>query len=150
MSMTAVETSPLYSLVYTSTASRPLSKIDLEHILDEARKRNLEEQVTGLLLFTDGKFMQYLEGPETSVLKIFDIIQKSSLHREIVEVSRQPVAVREYGDWSMAFLEDIDAHSSTSDSEDAPLLRTLEAETTDASTAAHTQLTDFWKKPENG
>ena len=145
--MTSTEPSPLYSLVYTSTASRPLSKTDLEHILDKARARNFEEHVTGLLLFTDGKFMQYLEGPETGVLKIFDLIKTSSLHGEIVEVSRQAVGTREYGDWSMAFLEDVDAHSSTSDSQDAPLLRTLEAETTDASTPAHDQLTEFWKKP---
>ena len=146
MSITAVEPSSLYSLVYTSTASRPLAKSDLEHILASARKRNLEEHVTGLLLFTDGKFMQYLEGPESGVLKIFDIIKESSLHEQITEVSRQAVGTREYGDWSMAFLADADVHSLTSNSEVAPLLRTLEAETTDAPTAAHAQLADFWKK----
>jgi hypothetical protein len=147
MTMTAVEPSSLYSLVYTSTASRPLSKTDLERILDNARKRNLQEQVTGLLLFNDGKFMQYLEGPQSGVLEIFDIIKKSSLHEQIVEVSRQAIGMREYGDWSMAFLADTDAHSLTTGSEDAPLLRTVEAETTEASTPAHAQLAEFWKKP---
>lgn len=146
MSTTAVEPSPLYSLVYTSTASRPLAKSDLEHILGKARTRNLEEQVTGLLLFSEGKFMQYLEGPQSGVLKIFDIIKKSSLHGQITEVSRQPVGTREYGDWSMAFLADVDAHTLPHDSQDAPLISHLEAKTTEASTAAHTQLADFWKK----
>lgn len=147
MSMTAVEPSSLYSLVYTSMASRPLSKIDLEYILDKARKRNIEEQVTGLLLFTDGKFMQYLEGPQTAVLKIFDSIKKSSLHKQITEVSRQTVDTREYGDWSMAFLADVDAHFLPHGSDDAQLLRGLEAKTTDSSSTAHTQLAEFWKKP---
>ena len=145
--MTSLEPSSLYSLVYTSTASRPLAKSDLEHILTNARKRNLEEHVTGLLLFTEGKFMQYLEGPKSGVLKIFESIKKSTLHEKIVEVSRQSLASREYGDWSMAFLADVDAHSLQPASEAEPLARSLEAETTDVSSPAHHQLADFWKKP---
>ena len=145
MTMTSIEPSPLYSLVYTSTASRPLAKSDLEGILAKARIRNQYEQVTGLLLFTEGKFMQYLEGPETNVRKIFDLIKKSSLHNQIVEVNSQPAARREYGDWSMAFLADVDAHALPS-SEDALLISGLEAETTEASSTAHTELADFWNK----
>lgn len=147
MPTTPVEPSPLYSLVYTSTASRPLAKSDLEYILNSARKRNLEEDVTGLLLFSHGKFMQYLEGPQSGVLKIYESIKKSSLHEKIVEVSRQAVTAREYGDWSMAFLADVDAHLLPRGSEDATLIKGLEAENTGASTAAHSQLADFWKKP---
>jgi hypothetical protein len=147
MSMTSVEPSALYSLVYRSIASRPLEKNDLERILDDARKRNLEEHVTGLLLFNEGKFMQYLEGPQSGVLKIFELIKKSSLHEKIAEVSRQPVSTREYGDWSMAFLADVDAHSLPRASEDEPLIRSLEIETTGVSSPAHNQLAEFWKKP---
>lgn len=146
MSMTAVEPSSLCSLVYTSTASRPLAKSDFEHILDNARKRNIEEQVTGLLLFSEGKFMQYLEGPPSGVLKIFEIIKKSSLHQQITEVIQQPIGAREYGDWAMFFLADGDEHSLPRDSQDAPLISHLEAQTTAASTAAHARLAGFWKK----
>ena len=144
--MTSTEQPALSSLVYTSTASRPLAKSDLEHILVNARQRNLQEQVTGLLLFSEGKFMQYLEGPQIGVLKIFDLIKTSSLHEQIVEVSRQSIDRREYGDWSMAFLADVDPHALPS-STDAPLIQGLEAESTDTSSPAHVQLSGFWKKP---
>jgi hypothetical protein len=147
MPTTAIDPSSLYSLVYTSTASRPLAKGDLENILSSARKRNLEEGVTGLLLFTEGKFMQYLEGPQAGVLKIFDIIKTSGLHKDITEVSRQPLGRREYGDWSMAFLADVDAHALPRSGEDAALIHGLEAQATDASSAAHDQMSEFWKKP---
>ncbi len=147
MTLTPVEPSALYSLVYRSTASRPLAKSDLERILNIARKTNLQEHVTGLLLFTEGRFMQYLEGPQSGVLKIFESIKKSSLHHQIVEVSRQSVSSREYGDWSMAFLADTDAHELPRASEDAALLGALEAEATDDSSKAHTQLAEFWKNP---
>jgi hypothetical protein len=147
MPVTTVEPPDLYSLVYTSTASRPLAKSDLEGILTNARRKNLEEHVTGLLLFTEGKFMQYFEGPKTGVLKIFELICKSSLHEQIVEVSRQSLASREYGDWSMAFLADVDPQSLPQTREDASLRRNLEAQTSVDSTTAHTQLAEFWKKP---
>ncbi len=106
----------------------------------------MNEQVTGLLLFIDGKFMQYLEGPKAGVLKVFDLIKIASLHRDIVEISQQPLERREYGDWSMAFLADVDAHVVPRAMADAPLIDRLDAETTDASTLAQTQLADFWKK----
>ena len=147
MSMPAVAQPDLYSLVYTSTASRPLSKSDLERILTNARARNLEEQVTGLLLFTQGKFMQYLEGPQSGVLKIFEIIKQSRLHEQIAEVSRQNLAVREYGDWSMAFLADVDAHVLPGADQQAVIQRGLEAQTAADASPAHTQLAEFWKKP---
>lgn len=133
-------------MVYSSTASRPLAKSDLDNILRDARARNLQEQVTGLLLFTNGKFMQYLEGPKASILKIFDIIKKSIAHQDIVEISQQPLERREYADWSMAFLADVDAHVLPHAKENASLIDGLEADTTDTSTLAHTQMADFWKK----
>ena len=80
----------------------------------------MQEQVTGLLLFREGKFMQYLEGPKAGVLKIFEIIKTSSLHQDILEISIQPVERREYGDWSMAFLADVDAHDLLRAIDDAP------------------------------
>jgi hypothetical protein len=129
-----------------STASRPLAKSDLENILSSARTRNLQEQVTGLLLFTNGKFMQYLEGPKAGVLKIFEIIKTSGLHQDIIEISQQPLERREYGDWSMAFLADVDAHVLPRGMEDSPVMDRLEAATTTTSTLAQTQLADFWKK----
>lgn len=147
MPVTTLESPDLYSLVYTSTASRPLSTSDLERILTTARRKNLEEQVTGLLLFNEGQFMQYLEGPKTGVIKIFELICKSSVHEQILEVSRQSLTVREYGDWSMAFLADVNPESLPLASEDASLRRHLEAPTGADSTAAHGQLAEFWKKP---
>ncbi len=146
MTTTTDEGPDLYSLVYTSTASRPLAKSDLERILDNARRRNAQEQVTGLLLFTHGNFMQYLEGPQGGVATIFELIKKSSLHSHIIEVSSKSIAKREYGDWSMAFLADVDAESLPPASQDASLIRALEDKKAEISTPAHEQLAEFWNK----
>lgn len=57
----------LQSLVYVSTASHHLSDAEISHLLGRARARNAHELVTGVLLYSHGNFMQYLEGPRAGM-----------------------------------------------------------------------------------
>lgn len=59
--------------------------------------------MTGVLLFTDGRFTQYLEGPAEGIEKVFGYIKASSLHTEIEALSSKQVEQRHYPDWSMAY-----------------------------------------------
>ena len=93
----------LKTLVYRSKATRPLSEADLERILELARARNLELGVTGVLLFTDGRFTQYLEGPAEGIDEVLGYIKSSALHTEIEVLSSKQVEQRQYPDWSMAY-----------------------------------------------
>ena len=43
----------LYSLVYVSTATRLLAMDDIDRLLEKARQRNLDQDVTGVLLYSD-------------------------------------------------------------------------------------------------
>ena len=53
----------LYSLVYVSTATRLLAMEDIGRLLEKARQRNLDQDVTGVLLYSDGNFMSALKAP---------------------------------------------------------------------------------------
>ena len=101
--MDTASATSLQTLVYRSKATRPLSAADLERILEVARVRNSELGVTGVLLFTDGRFTQYLEGPAEGIDKVFGYIKASSLHTEIEALSSKQVEQRHYPDWSMAY-----------------------------------------------
>jgi hypothetical protein len=57
----------LYSLVYVSTAVVMLPDELLSHLLEKATLRNSAFSVTGLLLYSDGSFMQCLEGSKESI-----------------------------------------------------------------------------------
>jgi hypothetical protein len=98
----------LYSLTYRSLAVRPLRHAELAQLLVAARQHNQAEGVTGILLFLQGRFMQYLEGPADGLDRIFARIQASPLHRDLTEPLREPLAQRAYADWTMAFLADAD------------------------------------------
>ncbi len=95
--------SGLYALTYTSEARLPLLRSQIDHILLRSRERNPIQGVTGVLLYSDGKFMQYLEGPKPGLEEIFGIIKADSLHHRIVEEELERIWVREFEQWSMAF-----------------------------------------------
>lgn len=54
----------VFSLVYSSTTDHDWSQDELVAVLDWSRAWNSEHGVTGLLLYRDCAFMQFLEGDE--------------------------------------------------------------------------------------
>ena len=62
----------LEELLYCSVSvPSQLTNEDLDHILASARQRNLAENITGMLLYYRGEFVQILEGEKMSVENIY-------------------------------------------------------------------------------
>lgn len=59
--------------------------------------------MTGTLLFADGTFHQYIEGPRDCLLRVYDAILRDRLHHNILELVNEPIAQREFGQWSMGY-----------------------------------------------
>ncbi|MBI3222067.1 MAG: BLUF domain-containing protein [Nitrosomonadales bacterium] len=97
-----MNTDKLTAIVYLSTASHPMTEGDIEHILLAARRRNEQKNITGLLLYCHGTFMQYLEGDEAGLLEVYELIKKDRRHRGLIQLAKTPIHSREFADWSMA------------------------------------------------
>lgn len=95
----------LWSIGYVSVAPQPLSRHELDGILDASRGANAQAGVTGLLLHCDGSFLQVIEGPRPGVDHIFGRITRSPLHCDILQLFDEPIDAREFGDWDMACKE---------------------------------------------
>ena len=93
----------LHALVYVSSARRLLSLDDLDHLLGRARVRYERHGVTGVLLYNDGHFMQYLEGPAAGMSVVYAAIQQDTLHDGLIELLRDAPTRREFQEWSMGF-----------------------------------------------
>lgn len=93
----------MLQLVYISTAREPLDPPQLESLLAAARRRNRLVQVTGLLLVGGNRFLQALEGPLMSVLDTFARIKADPRHFAVVELARRDIAMRDFGNWAMAY-----------------------------------------------
>jgi hypothetical protein len=135
----------LLALVYVSMASHPLSEEEINHLLDRARTRNRQEGVTGVLLYSHGNFIQYLEGPASGIETVYAAIKADPQHRGIIELMREPVASREFSNWSMAF-RNISAFGVASPPEIDEIFEEAGSKVTHASSAGHMFLRKFWSK----
>jgi hypothetical protein len=133
----------LYAIVYVSTAARPLSLAELHHLLKRAQARNLKENITGVLLYADGTFMQYLEGPAPGLYKVYEVIKADPQHYGIVDLVREPVGRREFSGWSMAFRV-INAAGPSSEAEQDARLEQRLAVPINQFSAARELLAKFW------
>jgi len=90
-------------LAYISTAVKLMTDEQLLEILKVARKRNAEHNVTGVLLYSEGTFIQALEGEGEAVDTIFMHIEHDHRHRAIIKLVDKPLHDRNFPDWSMGF-----------------------------------------------
>jgi hypothetical protein len=93
----------LRCIVYLSTACTLMSVAQLEALLIESRELNLKNAITGVLLYSDGNFMQYFEGPAQAVLDTYARIKASQQHKDIIELMHEPILRRNFEDWLMGF-----------------------------------------------
>jgi FAD-dependent sensor of blue light len=93
----------LYSLVYTSNAIREYDREDLLALLMHSRERNERLEITGMLLYTDGRFVQVLEGEKKSVLSLYNEIREDSRHINVTPLSQNTIERRMFPDWTMGY-----------------------------------------------
>ncbi len=95
--------SKVYCLVYASTATELMSEQELYTILETARANNARVDVTGMLLYADGNFIQILEGDRERVEALYALIEKDPRHHGAVRMMRRYVHERSFADWRMGF-----------------------------------------------
>ena len=93
----------MHAIAYVSAASWKLLDEQVERIVSESRRLNALNGVTGVLLYCDGNFMQYLEGDVDAVMQTFARIRASESHYQLNELMNQPILEREFADWAMGF-----------------------------------------------
>lgn len=90
-------------LVYSSVASRPMDPADLEAILYTARRRNRDAGITGLLLYRNDTFIQFLEGPPAEIDSLMEDISADDRHDRLQVLVVEQTSRRSFGDWKMGF-----------------------------------------------
>jgi hypothetical protein len=96
----------LVELLYCSVSvASKLTNEDLNHILAAARRRNLAEDITGMLIYHRGEFVQILEGGNKSVTNVYEnFIGPDLRHTAINKVQENTISQRSFNEWSMGFL----------------------------------------------
>ena len=94
----------LVQLIYCSVASHMFSNEELAGLLRLARKNNAKEDITGMLLYSEGSFFQVLEGEEEKIRHLFRTIKNDERHHSITIVIQEPIAERSFADWTMGYV----------------------------------------------
>lgn len=91
----------LYQLVYTS--ARRCSDADIHDILSSCKKNNPGKNITGILLHSDQRFIQIMEGEKDVLEKLFSTVKEDKRHAGVNLRFFGPVEKRHFPDWHMGF-----------------------------------------------
>ena len=92
-----------YYLMYVSYANEPFTQSKLKELLNTCRINNKKRDVTGMLLYIDGKFLQVLEGRKEDVNFIFENIVKDPRHKKVNVIIEGRLSKRNFEAWHMSF-----------------------------------------------
>jgi hypothetical protein len=99
-----VPATALYQILYHSYATRALATLAQLHvILAHSRTYNAAHQITGVLLSSEGYFVQLLEGPEAEVRDLYATIKQDARHRRVQLLREQATSQRYFPQWHMGF-----------------------------------------------
>jgi hypothetical protein len=90
-------------LVYLSVATKEMSNDDLLFLLEQSREKNKKVQITGMLLYGGGNFLQMLEGDEKEVRNLYEKILLDERHKDCFLIEEIKISERTFGAWSMGF-----------------------------------------------
>ena len=91
----------LVRLTYASRANDGMTAEALTGLMKQSRAKNLDLGVTGVLVFSDGIFLQVLEGGRDAVSGLYNRIAQDRRHRDVVLLSYDEVAERRFAGWAM-------------------------------------------------
>ncbi len=94
----------MYYLIYISSSTVLMSNDELVNLLKESRLNNEKIGITGMLLYKDGSFMQYIEGEKDTVINLYKKIVKDTRHTDPIRLLENDIEERNFSDWSMGFM----------------------------------------------
>jgi Sensors of blue-light using FAD len=91
----------LVRLMYASRAVPAVDQEELLSILKKSKANNHKSGVTGALCFSEGIFMQVLEGGRNAVNQLYNRIAADSRHHDVVLLCYEEIEERRFAGWSM-------------------------------------------------
>ena len=93
----------LLSIIYSSQATDAFDESGLDALLEQCRENNAASDLTGMLLYRDGRFLQVLEGPEEPLRALMDVLATDERHTGLRVLFEEPLRTRQFPNWTMGF-----------------------------------------------
>lgn len=91
----------LSQLTYVSNRNSNCTDAEIEKILASCKKNNPHLEITGILLYSDSKFIQMVEGESKVILGLYDKIKTDKRHSNCMMISYGAIAEKSFPSWHM-------------------------------------------------
>ena len=93
----------MHLITYMSEVNVPHSQIEdtVQDIVKVAEVENARNDITGVLFFAEGKFLQVIEGKKEVLQRLMQNISNDPRHKNIDYLIDTPVPERGFRDWKM-------------------------------------------------
>ena len=91
----------LSQLTYVSHRNSNCTHEEIEKIVSSCKKNNPALEITGVLLYSDSKFIQMVEGNSKTLITLYDKIKLDSRHRNVAMISYGLIKERAFPSWHM-------------------------------------------------
>lgn len=92
----------LSHLVYVSQRKRNCSAGEIDRILASCKQHNPSLDITGVLLYSQAKFIQYVEGDAAQLSALYEKIKQDQRHENVRMISYGPIREKAFPSWHMA------------------------------------------------
>lgn len=91
----------LSQLVYVSNRKPNCTAAEIDKILESCKKNNPPLDITGVLLYSDTKFIQLVEGEAKVITSLYDKIKSDDRHSNAMMISYNPIKEKSFPSWHM-------------------------------------------------
>ena len=91
----------LIQAIYVSLAAPDFTEHETLQLLRQARTANRKHDVSGMMLYIGGHFLQVLEGSPAMVDVVSSTLFRDT--RQMQCIAREPIVEREFPEWTMGF-----------------------------------------------
>lgn len=93
----------MHMIAYISSAVHTGEKLDedIADIVKVAKRENLARNISGVLFFVNGQFLQIIEGREDHLRQLLHNIEGDPRHARIEVLIDTPIDERGFGHWNM-------------------------------------------------
>ncbi len=92
-------------LVYVSQRNSKCTQPEIDKILQACQRNNTHNDATGVLLYSDKRFVQYLEGDYQKITALYDKIKLDERHKNVRLVHIGNIQDRIFPSWQMGAKE---------------------------------------------
>lgn len=93
----------IFHCLYLSRAVRTYRYDEVHRLLETSRNNNASSSLTGILIYKNNYFVQWIEGGQQSVMDLYLKIEKDDRHVDPIILHQWHHETRVFPDWSMGF-----------------------------------------------